>query len=47
MGLTVMGANLELIRATYEGSSSEENGRNLLGYSGTLRWCRRSGWRSR
>ena len=28
MGLTV-GANLEIIRATYEGSS-EENGRNLL-----------------
>ena len=25
-----MGANLDLIRATYEGSSSEENGRNLL-----------------
>lgn len=25
-----MGANLDLIRATYEGSSSEDNGRNLL-----------------
>jgi ketosteroid isomerase-like protein len=25
-----MGGNLDLIRATYEGSSSEENGRNLL-----------------
>ncbi|NUU42598.1 nuclear transport factor 2 family protein [Tardiphaga robiniae] len=25
-----MGANLDLIRATYEGSSSDENGRNLL-----------------
>jgi len=25
-----MGANLDLIRATYEGSSSEENGSNLL-----------------
>ena len=25
-----MGANLDLIRATYEGSSSEQNGRNLL-----------------
>ncbi|MGM4894897.1 nuclear transport factor 2 family protein [Tardiphaga sp. 839_C3_N1_4] len=25
-----MGANLDLIRATYEGSSSEENGHNLL-----------------
>jgi ketosteroid isomerase-like protein len=25
-----MGANLDLIQATYEGSSSEENGRNLL-----------------
>jgi ketosteroid isomerase-like protein len=25
-----LGANLDLIRATYEGSSSEENGRNLL-----------------
>jgi ketosteroid isomerase-like protein len=25
-----MGAKLDLIRATYEGSSSEENGRNLL-----------------
>jgi ketosteroid isomerase-like protein len=25
-----MGANLDLIRATYEGSSSKENGRNLL-----------------
>jgi ketosteroid isomerase-like protein len=26
----IMAANLDLIRSTYEGSSSEENGRNLL-----------------
>ena len=29
MGLIAMGANLDLIRATYEGSS-EDNGRNLM-----------------
>lgn len=40
-----MGANLDLIRATYEGSSSEVNGRNLMAaLAPDARWTEAEGF---